>query len=177
MRRDDELKANHEKAVADRFIQKYNEEKKTNFVFKQQGKPPAPDFKYEDLTGGKIIGIEVTGVYYDKSDAKGSWQVARGNINKSQSNITVNPTEHLRKSIEDAIAKKCLKFYDFSYPTVLVLDATRPPLHDERDIQEIEEMVGLVTLPEHIPFHEIYFGIELELGQYRIWKLYSLESD
>jgi len=50
------------------------------------------------------------------------------------------------------------------------LDATRPPLHDERAIEEIEKMVRQVKLPEQMPFHEIYFGIEL--GQYKIWKLY-----
>lgn len=167
-----ELRSRHEKAVAERFIGKYNEAKKTNFALKQRGKPPAPDFEYEDSAAGKVIGMEVTGVYYDEHHAKGTWQVVRGKIKKSESNIVCNPTERLREFIENSIAKKCQKF---SYPIVLVLDATRPPLHDERDIEKIEEMVRQVQLPEQIPFHEIYFGIKL--GQYRIWKLYPRKSD
>jgi len=177
MRRGDELKAKHEQAVAERFIQKYNAERKTNFAFKKRGRPPAPDFEYADLTTGKVIGIEVTEVYYDEHQAKGNWQVARGEVKKFQSNIIVNPTEHLRKFVEDGIAKKCQKNYDFSYPIILVLDSTIPPLHDESDIEEIEEMIRQVKLPERISFHEIYLGIELKLGQYKVWKLYPRKSD
>jgi len=171
----DELRSRHEKAIAQRFIRKYNEAKKNNFVFKQRGKPPAPDFEYKDSTTDKVISLEVTGIYYDEHQAEGTWQVARGNIKRFQSNIVAYPTELLRKFIEDSIAKKCQKIYDFSHPITLVLDATRPPVHDERDIEDIEEMVKQMQLPDQIPFHEIYFGIKL--SQYRIWKLYPRKSD
>lgn len=169
-----ELGSQHEKAVAERFIGKYNEARKTSFVLKQRGKPPAPDFEYKDSTTDKVIGLEVTGVYYDEHHAEGIWKVARGKVKSFLSNIICSPTEHLRKSIEDSIAKKCQKSYDFSYPIVLALDVTGS-LHDERDIEGIEEMARQVTLPEHTPFHEIYFGIQL--GQYKIWRLYPWKSD
>lgn len=169
-----ELGSQHEKAIAERFIERYNEARKTNFVLKQRGKPPAPDFEYKDSTTDEVIGLEVTGVYDDEHHARGTWQVARGKVKTFTSNIIYNPTEHKRKSIEDSIAKKCQKSYDFSYPIVLVLDV-RGLLHDERDIEEIEGMARQVQLPEKIPFHEIYFGIKL--GQYRIWKLYPRKSD
>lgn len=169
-----ELGSQHEKAIAERFIERYNEANKTDFIFKQRGKPPAPDFEYEDLTTGKVIGLEVTGVYYDEHQAKGTWQVARGEVKSFQSNVICGPTERLRESIEHATAEKCQKAYDFSYPIILVLDVTRS-LHDEQDIEKIEAMARQVKLPEQISFHEIYFGIEL--GQYRIWKLYPQKAD
>lgn len=177
MKKDEGLKAKHEQAVAERFIERYNEARKTNFVLKQRRNPPAPDFEYKDSTTDKVIGVEVTGGYYDEHHAEGTWKVARGEVKSFQSNIIVNPTERLREFIEDGIAKKCQKTYDFSYPIILVLDSTRLPLHDERDIGEIEEMVRQVQLPEKLPFQKIYFGIELELGQYRIWELYPRKSD
>lgn len=169
-----ELGGQHEKAVAECFIGKYNEARKTSFVLKQRGKPPAPDFEYKDSTTDKVISLEVTEIYYDEHHAKGIWQVVRGNIKKFQSNIIVNPTERLREFIEHAIAEKCKKNHDFSYPIILVLDSTRPPLHDERDFGKIEEMVKQVKLPEQIPFHEIYLGIKLR--QYKIWRLYPWKS-
>lgn len=156
-----ELGSQHEKAIAECFIRKYNEARKTSFVFKQRGKPPAPDFEYNDLTTDKVFSLEVTEVYYDEHHAKGTWQVVRGNIKEFQSNIIVNPTERLREFIEHAVAKKCQKTYDFRYPIILVLNSTSLPLHDERDIGEIEEMLKQVKLPEQIPFHEIYLGIKL----------------
>ena len=170
----DKLKGQHEKAIAERFIERYNEANKTNFVFKQRGKPPAPDFEYKDSTTSEVIGLEVTGVYYDEHHAEGTWQVARREIKSFQSNVICSPTERLRESIEHAIAKKCQRNYDFSPPIILALDVTRS-LHDERDVKGIEAMARQVKLPEQIPFHEIYFGIQL--GEYRIWKLYSRKAD
>jgi len=170
-----ELGSQHEKAIAERFIGKYNEARKTNFVLKQRGKPPAPDFEYKDSTTDKVIGLEVTGVYYDEHHAEGIWKVARGEVKSFQSNVIRGPTELLWESIEHTIAKKCQKTYDFSCPIILVLDSTRPPLHDEQDIEKIEEMVKQVQLPKQIPFHEIDFGIKLR--QYKIWRLYPRKSD
>ncbi len=171
----EELKSQHEKAVVERFIGKYNEEQETNFAFKRRGMPPAPDFEYEDSTTGTVIGIEVTEAYYDETTAKGSWEMARSKVKSFRSSIICNPTEILRRSIEHAIVKKCQKTYDISSPIILVLNSMRPPLHDDQDVQEIEEMVRRVKLPKQIPFHEIYLGIKL--GQYRIWRFYPGKSD
>ena len=53
-----------------------------DMVFIGHGDPNKnePDVLYKRKPDNKIIGIEVAGAYYEDSDAKQAWELARGNI-------------------------------------------------------------------------------------------------
>ena len=165
MGKNEQLKAQTEQAAGDRFIEEYNKENNSQFVFKKKGERPA--LVYSD--NSNIIGVEVTIAYYNENDAKGSWDIARGKTSSNSSGLLVNPDEQLAQHINKDIKAKCTKHYDFPYPIILLV-ATRPALtQDEQDFQD--NVLPHIKLPDDIPYCEIYLYLSLP-PQHHFYRLY-----
>lgn len=171
MKTNEHLKAGHEKATVDRFVKEYfNRKRNCNFSFKAQPDPPKPDLVYCDQEKRETIGIEVTDAYYSESDAKGTWDIARGKTRHSSSAFHVNPDEQLAQFINNRIKTKCDKAYDFNH-SIILLVVTGPALtENKQDFQG--NILPHIKLPDHIPFSDIYLDVSFH-SYHQYYPLYQ----
>ena len=78
MGKDEGIKTGHERSTGDLFMEYYNKMLHRNLTFQEKPKPPKPDLIYSEQ-----LGIEVSDVYYDKEDAKLTWNLARKKTNNT----------------------------------------------------------------------------------------------
>src|SRR5438552_464567 len=107
----DKVKEQHERAVADKFIDWYNTKYGTHFQYARRP-DPAPDFIYCD--GPHEMDLEIVDAYYDQRDAVLLWKTARNVPGAPTSWTGKEPDEALLDGINDAIAHKCLRDYGAS---------------------------------------------------------------
>jgi hypothetical protein len=158
----------HERAVADRFIEWYNSRHDTAHEFYSRGAGP-PDFVYRD--GSCEMLIEVTAAYYDATNATMLWQNARGVPGAAQSWMSKEPDRKLIDSINATLQKKCGK----PYPEGCVLLVALYP--DITSAEEFEHLRSGIHIPPTMPFAEIYVAGVFPAssggsrGGYCCWKL------
>lgn len=104
-----DLKRQHEKAVAERLINSLSLE---DFVFNKLGNDNGePDVIYRNKN--KTIGIEIRSAYLGEGYAMSLWGVARGNMNylNKRSDIIVSSTALSVQSIQESLDDKAHKKY------------------------------------------------------------------
>jgi len=104
----DQIQEQHERAIGEAFIGRYNHQNGTRFVY--HGRPrEAPDLTYCD--GDRHLHLEITQAYYDERDAAFKSRGARGDPNAPTRWSGVNATEKLFASINELLAEKCSADY------------------------------------------------------------------
>ena len=164
----DATQGQHDRAVADRFIEWYNSRYGTAYEFYARGAEP-PDFVYRD--GDREMLLEVTAAYYDATNATMLWQNARGVPGAAQSWMSQEPDRKLVESVSATLAKKCGK----PYPDGCVLLVVLYP--DITSAEEFEHLRSRIQIPPTMPFTEIYVAGVFPAssggsrGGYYCWKL------
>lgn len=103
------------------------------------------------------MGIEVTDPYYNESNAKGTWDIARDKAKINTSKILLEPDLQLAQKINERISKKCNKRYEFDHPIILLV-VTQPTLTE--DIHDFQNNVlPHIVLPKHIQFSDIFLDL------------------
>jgi hypothetical protein len=162
----DKIQIDHERAVGDRFIGWYNENRKKNFAY--YGRPEeVPDLIYRD--GTNELFIELGDAYYDRANALGRWERARGKTDAPKSWSGVNFDRALIANINAIIQDKSGKDYG---PNCILVVNVDPELTTG---DEMEAMLPEIVIPTS-HFVEIYltghFGYSTpESGGYRCWKI------
>ncbi len=164
----DTTQEKHERAVADRFVDWYNEHHSTAYAYHTRGADP-PDFIYRDGSGE--MPLEITAAYYDATNATMLWQNARGIPGAAQTWISEGPDRKLVESVSAALRKKCAK----DYPPGCVLVVSLYP--DITSAEEFQELLPDIQVPEACSFRAIYLAGAFpsssgrRQGGYYCWKL------
>lgn len=143
------LKQEVERANGDSFIQWYNQENGTCFVFDQIGADP-PDLLYRD--GDSVLPVEITTSYYDSNDATMRWKNARNDHTAASRWSGMNPDQTLVADISNQIRQKCIGTQDAG--TILVV-GIYSALTTKRDFEELKVNIDV---PDSVPFTQIYAG-------------------
>ena len=98
----------HERAIADSFVQWYNEHHGAAYAYHARGADP-PDFVYRDGNGEMLL--EVTAAYYDATNATMLWKNARAIPDATRTWISKGPDRKLMESVNAVLQKKCGKQY------------------------------------------------------------------
>lgn len=175
MRRDGELKKQHERAAGDRFMKAYSRRTRRQYRFAREGDDP-PDLVYVDGRG-RELGVEMKTAYYDRNDAQAAWDVARGK--RPTTRWTGRDIEvKLADFVTGLLCRLTQNVLDVPYPCLLVIDV-RPPLTTERDLRR--SVLPSIATPAWLPFSEAWLGVDLPIGvgrpsryegQYRIYRLH-----
>jgi hypothetical protein len=158
----DSLKKQHERAIAEAFIDWYNKQNNTKFSFHKHGEPP--DFVY--IFENQTMLLEVTAEYYDEENAKMLWQNARRIPNAPQIWIGKEPDQSLISHANIGLTKKCAK----KYPDGCILLINIYP--DITTSEEFELLINQINIPSNNSFIEIYVGGNFPVGGFHYWKLF-----
>lgn len=164
----DAVQDEHERAVANIFVEWYNRLHGTAYVYHTRGADP-PDFVYRD--GNSEMLVEVTAAYYDAKNAAILWRNARRIPGAPQSWMSKEPDRKLVESVNVALEKKCGK----PYPPGCVLLVNVYP--DITSAEEFQELLHDIHVPANCFFAEIYVTGEFPTssggspGGYSCWKL------
>jgi len=147
-----QLQRYHEKAICDELVKIIT----SGFVFERMGNDSGePDVLYR--SGNETVGIEVGTAYYDNSDAKQEWTLARGERTLSgkyefrRGGVLVNPNNVICSRIQEELNDKCAKRYSGTDRVWLCIEA-RAPLGDDESFQGCASQV---SLPAH-SFEKIF---------------------
>lgn len=163
----DELQRRHERAVGDRFVDWYNGQHGTAFVFGRRPKI-APDLVYK--SDEAELPLEIGDAYYDPNDAKIKWLRARKKPNAPRMWTGSNPDRNLLQSINRLIRKKCARKYGAH---CLLVVNVYPAL---TSADEIEAMLPEIHIPEANNFEGVYLTGDFPasnkvVGGFRCWQI------
>lgn len=108
----DATQEQHERAVADSFLEFYNRENGTEYRYHSRGQDP-PDLIYRSAR--HEMRLEITAAYYDTANAAMLWQSARGVPGARDMWISKSPDAKLIESINSTLTRKSLKRYPSGY--------------------------------------------------------------
>jgi len=157
----DLLKKQHERAIADDFIDWYNKNGNTKYRFHKHGE--TPDFIY--IFENQKMLLEVTAEYYDEDYAKMLWQNARRRPSAPQMWVGKEPDQNLINHANIGLTKKCAK----KYPTGCILLINIYP--EITTAEEFELLINQINIPSVNPFVEIYVGGNFPVSGFHYWKL------
>ncbi len=164
-----QLQRGHEKAVCDELVKIVA----LGLVFERMGNDGGePDVLYRN--GNEIVGIEVGTAYYDNSDAKQEWTLARGERTISDKyefrhgGVIVNPDNVICSRIQGELNDKCSKRYSGTDRVWLCVEA-RAPLGDDGSFQGC---AAQISLPTH-SFEKIFLFYFSPAGSYKTIMLYG----
>src|SRR5262245_5335613 len=143
----DLVQEQHERAVGDAFIDWYNAQNGTNYVYGGRGSDP-PDLIYQ--AGTNQLFIEIAGSYYDEDNARMLWQHARNVPGAPGMWRGVRPDAQLIKAANAILAKKASK----PYPPGCILVVNLYP--DITSAEEFEAILADIKVPAQHPFRGIY---------------------
>jgi len=143
----DEIQERHERAVGQDFINWYNREHRTAFVFLGRA-GEAPDLVFRD--GDHELKAEVATAYYNFLDAKIRWMHARNAPDAPTIWMGTDLEASLVKSINGELADKCAKAYGVG---CVLLISVMPNLTTAAMMRDVW---GKLALPERNPFEGIY---------------------
>jgi len=143
------LKQEVERAIGDNFVNWYNKEQGSSFVFERLGDDP-PDLVYQ--AGKQVLPIEVTTAYYGSEDAKMRWKTARRDPSASDRWSGLNPEQSLVANVTDQISKKCVGKHD---PGTVLVVGLYPALTTRNDFEKLKSEI---SIPQTVPFAQIYAG-------------------
>lgn len=147
-------KRDHEKYVACNLVQSLN----LPYDFERMGNDEnEPDVIFEDKT--KTVGIEICLAYYDNSDAKQEWTLARGErefpsigYEPRHGGIIVEPDNLICSKIQEELNDKCSKKYSGVDESWLCIEA-RAPLMDKASL---DKCVPKLEIPKDSSFKHIW---------------------
>ncbi len=153
----EELRVNHEKAVADNFLAAYNKAFPVAIGVARIGQPPEPDLLISELGNREEIGLEVTSIYLNPSEAKFVWSSALKTFLAEHvwsSGGIASPDDEYGKRLHEAIRKKLSKHYSTKRTWLLV--EFNYWLGDVSDAQSIVESVSKKLAGQPSPFEMIW---------------------
>jgi len=165
------LKRNHERAVGEQLLKAIGEPG----TFKRLGNDQDEPDLFFDI-GGREVGIEIATAYYENSDAKDEWTLARGErampkegFEPRSGGVLVNPDDLICKRIQQEITDKCGKKY--SAGEIWLCIEQRAALSDAKSI---EACLGTLNVPSGHGFAHIYLTYQAPLhdgGEYAAFQL------
>jgi len=166
----------HERAVAERFIDCYNQRHGTAYTYHYRTRGAnRPDFIY--LDGSREMLLEVTGAYYDDKHAETLWQSARDEPGAAQEWKSEEPDRKLVEFVNERLRDKCGK----PYPDGCILLLKLKPTITTG--QEFKQLISEIRIRPGSPFAEIYIaglfpmGSRGSPGGCNCWKVAKLRSD
>ena len=167
-----DLKRKHEIAVANALLEVV--QKKAAFVRLGNDKDE-PDVIYK--RDHHTLGIEIATAYYDNSDAKQEWTLARGERTmppegyEARTGGTINnPDALICSKVQNELQDKCAKQYAGVDETWLCIEV-RAPLSDAHSIREC---VGVLNIPQHA-FGRVYLLYMAPMHEGGAYKAVQLE--
>jgi hypothetical protein len=144
------LKRDHEKYICDALLKTLE----INAAFLRMGNDrDEPDVIYG--IGSKTVGIEVGTAYYDESDAKQEWTLARGErtfpsegFEPRARGVIQGPDDLICRKIQHELDDKCTKRYVGTDEVWLCVEQ-RAPLSDAKSVAQCLQQL---TIPEHPGF-------------------------
>ena len=164
----DSTQEQHERAVADAFVDWLNHQNGTGYIYDRRGADP-PDLVYR--CGDHELHLEITAAYYDAANATMLWQDARAVPGAPDMWSSKSPDQKLVGSVNSALAKKCAKPYP---PGCVLLVALYPDL---TSAEELADLTPEISVPADHSFAGIYVGGMFPVsshgspGGYHCWKL------
>lgn len=164
MRKRDEIKQGHEKAVADQLL----EALKIIATFERNGDPDKnePDAIYK--IDGRTVGIEVATAYYEDSDAKDATQIAAGErplepgeIRPRSGGVLGGPDQMICERVQGELEDKCGKQYAGTDETWLCINQDAAL----SDAKSTEEGVKGLKVPAGHKFAKVYLTYTAPLNE------------
>lgn len=156
-------KRDHEKYIASNLLKSLN----SQYEFDRMGNDSGePDVIFRDTN--KTIGVEICLAYYDDSDAKQEWTLARGErefptigYELRRNGVITEPDNLICSKIQAELHDKCSKKYFGVDESWLCIEA-RAPLMDK---ESLDKCVSELDIPEGSSFKHIWLCYRAPLNE------------
>ncbi len=169
-----QIQKQHEKCVCDRLINCLN----LNAKFERYGNDiNEPDciYRFE----GYLLGIEVATAYYEDSDAKQEWTLARGErefpkrgYEERWGGVIKNSSDLICIRIQKEIIDKYSKKYSGTDKIWLCIEE-RAPLSNEISVKECLNLIQITGKNSFQAIYLLHLAPSHEGGNYKAFKIYG----
>lgn len=157
----EQLRINHERQVANNFLNRLNAETSQSLSLLRMGSPPEPDIVIGRENGETEIGLEITSTYLNQNEAQFVWDDAVKTLlatpkgaSSWSSGIIANPDKEYERRLYDAIQKKSKKQYS-TRETWLAVEFNYW-LGNEKDAQDIVSRASQRLQHQSSPFKSVW---------------------
>ncbi len=176
------LKEQHELAIGNQLI----EELRYDALFCRHGVDDGePDLMYT-VGGERRLWLEIVTAYYDETQARVEWSLARGNLKPTPGRLTKiwssrdsnrEPYKLIAAEVQRRLNEKCLKAYSRkNMDAVWLCIEQHAPL---ADVEETKEMLRNLEIPKGHSFDSIYLCHHAHQGDgggFRVYEVMSQSS-